>query len=274
MGSTKYNPQQLKENSVKLVDNNYEAIDILKAISADIGDENIIGCVKTQGFWIITLKNKDDVQLMQETGVKIKEEYCTITGVTKTLLTVSFFGVPVFMDDYDITQKLEEYGCIIKSKWVRKTYKEFPNIENGIRFVRLELPNNAKSLPYAITVNKVHMRLLHNGQLRVCNLCLSEDHLMKECQYYRCRLCDEQGHTYNRCPNITCYNCGKAGHKSFQCEEVRNMKPRNDQEPRNAAPGPSRDDNTMETEVNTKETEATTNKLNDPKAQRTERGRP
>ena len=221
-----FNGFRLKDNSVRLIDNNYEATDVLKPIADDIGKENILGCVKTQGQWIITLKNREDMQLLQRTGIKIKGQCCPITGVTQTLLTVSFFGVPSYIDDYDLTQKLEEYGCKIKSKWTHKCYEQFSNIENGIRFVRLELPSQAKSLPYAVTINNVHMKLKHNGQLRVCNLCLSEDHLMKECPHYQCRECGQQGHTARRCPNIRCYKCDKAGHRSFQCKEiVRNEEP-------------------------------------------------
>ena len=243
----------MKDNSVKIVDNNYDHKDVLTPIAADIGKESIMGCVKTQGHWIITLKNKEDVQLLQETGVKIKDDHCSVSGVTKTLLTVSFFGVPMYIDDYELTQKLEEFGCIIKSKWIRKYYVEFPKIENGIRFVRLELPTQAKSLPYAVTINNVHMRIKHNGQLRVCNLCLSEEHIKRECPYYRCRECDEQGHTFSRCPNIKCYKCGKPGHKSFQCKEGENAMEIPEQPESTPAPAaePNNIGKPMEAEVNT-----------------------
>ena len=73
-------------------------------------------------------------------------------GVTKTLTTVSLFGVPTFVSDNELTEKLLELGCIMKGEWTHKTYNDYPGVENGIRFVRLELPSKAKSLPYVITV--------------------------------------------------------------------------------------------------------------------------
>ncbi|PIK47346.1 putative zinc finger CCHC domain-containing protein 10-like [Apostichopus japonicus] len=134
----------MKNNSVKFVDNNYDASVVLKAIATDIGKENIMGCVKTQGLWIVTLRKKEDVELLQ-----------------------------------------------------------------------------AKSLPYAIIVSGIHLRLKHNGQLRVCNLCLSEFHILRDCSHYCYRSCGQQGHTARRCPTIRCYKCNKDGHKSFQCPENR-----------------------------------------------------
>lgn len=211
----------MKNNSVKFVDNNYDASVVLKAIATDIGKENIMGCVKTQGLWIVTLRKKQDVELLQETGLKVGDDLVNIVGVTKTILTVSVFGVPLYVDDSEITDKLEEFGCKLRSNWVHKFYDDFPEIENGIRFVRLEMPNNAKSLPYAIIVSGIHLRLKHNGQLRVCNLCLAEDHIMRDCPHYCCRSCGQQGHTASRCPTIRCYKCNKDGHKSFQCPENR-----------------------------------------------------
>ena len=215
-----FNGPLLKDNSVKLVDNTYNANDVLKPISADIGKENIMGCVKSQGQWIVTLKRKEDVQLLQQTGIKVNDDYVTISGVTTTLLTVSLFGVPSYMDDYDLSCKLQEYGCKLKSKWTHKCHEDYPDIENGIRYVRLEMPSNAKSLPYAITVNRERIRLKHNGQLRVCNLCLAEDHIMRECPKFQCRECGVQGHTAFRCPQVKCFRCGKNGHKSYHCEEM------------------------------------------------------
>lgn len=209
----------LKTNSVKLVDANFKSTDILKSLANDIGKKNILGCVKTQGQWILTVKNKEDAELIQETGLKIGNEVCDIMGVTKTIITVSVFGVPMYITDDEISGKLEEYGCRLRSPWVRKYYEDYPNIENGIRYVRLELPNSVKSLPYAITIEGTHLRLKHNGQSRVCNLCLSDDHIMRECPQYTCRECGQQGHSRNRCPEILCYKCNKLGHTSYHCDE-------------------------------------------------------
>lgn len=219
MGSAKPSIQRLKTNSVRVFDNGHSYGDVLKSISEDLGNNRIVGCVKTSGHWIVTLKNESDAELIQETGLNIKGDHCNVTGVEKFILTVSLFGVPCYISDEELSAKLEEYGCSIKSKWTRKYYSDYPDVENGIRFVRVQLPNNAKSLPYAITIAGVHLRLKHNSQSKVCNNCLSDTHVMKECPQYVCRECNNQGHTESRCPRVKCFRCQNFGHKSFLCTE-------------------------------------------------------
>ncbi|KAJ8022580.1 hypothetical protein HOLleu_37524 [Holothuria leucospilota] len=148
----------LKENSVRIMDIEFNARDVISAISDDIGKGNILGCVKTAGQWIVTLKNADDAELLQQTGLQIGNDMCTVMGVSRSVLTVSLFNVPTYVSDAELSDKLMEYGCRILSPWTRKYYCEFPAIENGTRFVRIELPSNAKSLPYAIVINGNHLR--------------------------------------------------------------------------------------------------------------------
>lgn len=199
------------------MDRNYDADDVIKAVEGEIGRSNILGCVKVVGQWVITLSNDGDAELLQGTGLLIKEDVCEVIGVGRSFVTVSFFDVPTFVNDEDLSAKLIELGCDIKSPWTRKHYAKFPHIENGIRYVRLQLPNKKKSLPYAITVGGIHLRLKHNGQTKVCNNCLSEGHIMRNCPDYKCKNCDLQGHRESRCPKTQCYKCHQFGHKSFQC---------------------------------------------------------
>ena len=107
-GSARANPGTMKMNSVKFLDNGYNAIDILKAMASEIGKDNITGCVKSNGQWIVTLVNKEDVDLLQGTGLKVAGDFVNIVGVTKTLLTVSVFGVPSYIDDGEISMKLDD----------------------------------------------------------------------------------------------------------------------------------------------------------------------
>ena len=214
-----FNGNLLKGNSVKVIDNDYDVNEVIESVAGDIGPENIIGCVKSQGEWLITLSRKADCILLQQTGIILETKFVKVTGVTQSLLTVSLFGVPSYIDDYDLSAKLEEYGCKLKSKWTHRCYKKYPNIEDGTRYITLELASDVGSLPYVITVNRKPLKLMHNGQFRVCNLCLADNHLMRQCPSYRCRNCDQQGHTASRCPDVQCYRCGKRGHKSFHCGE-------------------------------------------------------
>ena len=206
----------LKDNSVRIIDRSFNGTDIINAIAGDIGKDNILGCVKMAGQWIVTLSNRDDCELLQETGINISDELCDVMGVTRNIVTVSIFNVPTYIDDGELSNRLEDYGCKIKSKWTHKYYGNFPLIENGIPFVRLELPNNKTSLPYALSIDNNPMRLKHNGQTRVCNNCLGEDHIMRNCPLYTCRECGKTGHREAQCPYVRCYRCQRLGHKSFE----------------------------------------------------------
>lgn len=218
MSSTKTRGDVLKTYSVRVVDNTYNPIDVINAVSMDIGNENVRGCVKCNGQWIITMKTKEDAELLQETGLKIGKDSCTVTGVSKNIITVSCFGVPSYVEDHELSGKLTDFGCLIKSQWTHKYYTEFPGVENGIRFVRVELPPNARSLPYAINIDGEHIRIKHNGQTKVCNKCLSDSHIMRDCPQYTCRECGSQGHAESRCPQVKCFRCNSYGHKSFLCQ--------------------------------------------------------
>nr|XP_006823343.1 PREDICTED: zinc finger CCHC domain-containing protein 10-like [Saccoglossus kowalevskii] len=105
---------------------------------------------------------------------------------------------------------------------VWKHYKDAPEIENGTRFIRVEMPAHIKSLPYAVKLeeNGQYVRLLHSNQHKVCNKCLSDDHLIYECTKYRCKKCQELGHTERYCPQSRCFKCKKTGHYAHQCESV------------------------------------------------------
>ncbi|KAJ8028518.1 hypothetical protein HOLleu_30777 [Holothuria leucospilota] len=218
-GPSGINSTSMKEKSVRIIDDGYSSKELLDALVLDIGVESIVGCVKVGGQWVVNVKECRDADLLMETGLVIGGRPFSVYGITRNITTVSLFGVPSFISDAELNSKLMDYGCKIKSSWTHKTFPEYPNIENGIRFVRLELPDTKKSLPYAIIINGVHLRVKHNGQVKVCNLCLAEDHIMKNCPSYKCKECGTQGHSESQCPSVLCYACKKHGHKSFSCPD-------------------------------------------------------
>lgn len=164
MGSTKPETKfNLKERSVRILDNNFELKDVVSAITEDLGKDKITTCFKSSGYWNITLDHRSDADLLLETGVIINDLTCDVLGVSRTFLTVSLFGVPQYITDDELSEKLSEFGCTLKSNWHRNSYPDYPKIENGIRYVRLELPADVKSLPYAVTINGEHIRLKHKS---------------------------------------------------------------------------------------------------------------
>ena len=55
------------------------------------------------------------------------------------LLKVSFFAVPYFIENDKLSEKLHNFRVIQKGPWTCKTYQEYPSIENGIVFTRIEM---------------------------------------------------------------------------------------------------------------------------------------
>ena len=136
---------QMRENSVKLTDQTFSARDVLTAVAEDIGKENILGCVKVRLEWVLTVSTKSDAELLQSAGLVVAGKPCDVRGVTKSLITASIFGVPAFISDEVLTEKLTSYGCKIRGEWTHKKYEDFPSVDNGIRYARIELPANTKS---------------------------------------------------------------------------------------------------------------------------------
>ena len=122
---------------------------------------------------------------------------------------VSFFGVPYFIGKDELSEKLHNFRVIQKGPWTHKTYKECPSTESGIVFTRIEMPLTIKSLPYATKIGNINVSIKHNGQLKVCNGCLSPDHLLRSCpdnhrnkqRLKVCRICGLYGHMEVNCPD-------------------------------------------------------------------------
>ena len=167
-------------NTIYVLDNNYTYRQVIDACKEDIaGTSSTLGAVQTNGTWQLTLDNCVDVENILDNGLEINGEEVEVRLTNKKVVTVSFFGVPYFIGNDELTSKLHDFGVIQKSPWIRKTYKEYPEIESGIVFTRIEMPPNVRSLPYATKIGNINVTIKHNGQVKVCNGCLSPDHLLR-----------------------------------------------------------------------------------------------
>lgn len=186
------------------VDNNdISHKDIIHGIAKDYGSDNVLGVVRAGATWQVTLKKTVNVEVIAENGLEIGGKDVEVKMVGRNVLTVSFFGVPYYISNEQLSQKLADFGVIQKGPWIRKKYVDFPDVENGIVFSRIELPEKVKSLPYATKIGGVNIMVKHNGQIKVCNYCLSPKHMMRSCPERGnkvCTSCGGYGHIMENCP--------------------------------------------------------------------------
>ena len=142
---------------------------------------------------------------MTARGMGINGRDIDVRHVGRNVLTVSFFGVPVYMTNDMLTDKLTDFNAKQMSPWTRKTYNDLLAVESGIVHCRVELPQEVTSLPYACRIADTNIVIKQNGQHKVCNICLSSEHLMRSCSQRR--------------PPGRCFSCGLLGHYVRDCPD-------------------------------------------------------
>ena len=181
----------------------YDHREAIRGVAEASGVGNILGIAKTAGEWQITVNEKVNIERIVENGIAIAGADVPVRNLSRNVVVVSLFDVPYYITNEMLSSKLRDFGVKQMSAWTRKCFYEFPTIQNGIVFCRVEISDGITSLPYATRIADVNQRIKHNGQSKVCNLCLSEDHLMQSCP---------QGKT--------CYNCGMVGHVARSCPDA------------------------------------------------------
>ncbi|XP_026121789.1 uncharacterized protein LOC113103789 [Carassius auratus] len=143
-------------------------------------------------------------------GLLIKGVNCEIKKLQNRDYVVSFMHLPVYLADEEILNKLEVWGVSPISKIKRRVYPG-TSIEDGTRYVKARFPKEVASLPYSTKIETAegpqYFRVMHSHQVKTCRLCMSPDHVVKDCPEFKCHKCEERGHFARNCNAVTCPEC-------------------------------------------------------------------
>lgn len=177
---------------------------MIHAVVSTFGASSVTAVVPRPGGYEVTFILAVDVDLAIDAGLVVNGVPCAANGITKRTITVSFMDVPEYIDDDVILNKLKDFECEVKSPIV---WKRDQGIYLGIRHVRVSFSEKCISLFYVVKVfdplgKAVMLKVKHDRQSKVCNLCLGADHLYRECPQFICRHCHVQGQVRQRCPKL------------------------------------------------------------------------
>lgn len=186
------------------------AMDIIKAVTERIGDGRILAVrPKQTKEYEVTLEREEDAELLTE-GLSIQGINCEVKRLQNRDYVVSFMYLPVYIADKDILNKLESWGVCPLSKIKRRVYPG-TEIEDGTRFVKTRFPKEVASLPYSTRMETAegpqYFRVMHSHQVKTCRLCMSPEHVVKDCPEFKCFKCEERGHFAKNCSAVKCPDC-------------------------------------------------------------------
>lgn len=188
------------------------AEDIIKAIAEKVGEGKILAVrPKQHGLYEVTLEKEELCDELLN-GLEIKGIKCETKKLQDREYVVSFMHLPVYLEDMDILDKLEGWRVIPTSQ-IRRRYYPGTFIEDGTRFLKVKFPREVASLPYSTRFETAegtqHFRIIHSRQVKTCRLCMSPQHILKDCPEFRCYKCEEQGHFARDCTAVKCPDCFK-----------------------------------------------------------------
>lgn len=186
------------------------AEDIIKALTEKIEVTRILAIrPKQMREYEITLEHEEDTEKLVD-GLTIKGKICEIKKLHNRDFVVSFMHLPAYMSDQEILNKLEGWGVTPISQ-IRRRFYSGTHIEDGTRFLRVRFPKEVASLPYSTRMETEggpqYFRVIHSKQVKTCRLCMSPEHIMKDCPDFKCHKCSERGHFARDCTALRCPDC-------------------------------------------------------------------
>uniref|UniRef100_A0A673IN86 CCHC-type domain-containing protein n=1 Tax=Sinocyclocheilus rhinocerous TaxID=307959 RepID=A0A673IN86_9TELE len=186
------------------------AMDVIKSVTERIGDGRILVVrPKQTKEYEVMLEREEDADLLTN-GLTIKGINCEVKRLQNRDYVVSFMHLPVYVADKEILDKLEGWGVCPLSKIKRRVYPG-TDIEDGTRFVKARFPKEVASLPYSTRMETAegpqYFRVMHSHQIKTCRLCMSPEHVVKDCPDFKCFKCEERGHFARDCSAVRCPDC-------------------------------------------------------------------
>lgn len=187
-----------------------KATDVMRDMDSKYGKGSVYACVPKSGdCFEVTMASKIIAEKLS-VGVLIADKNCECGLLFSDIMVVSFMHLPAYITDAEIKLKLASYGIALKSK-IKRRYYRGTRCADGTRYVKVEFPPHIKSLNYLMKFDTVYgpqmFRVKHNNQTKVCSLCLSDEHLMKQCPDFKCFRCGVQGHAKYTCDAERCQRC-------------------------------------------------------------------
>ncbi len=184
-------------------------MELLKSVKEECG--GVIGCrYKTPKEYELTMEDGKAKEKILD-GLKIRNSRVMVKEVDCMEVVVSFLGLPMYIQDGEILNKLKDWGVTAASKIKRRMWPGM-DIADGTRFLKVKFTNIVKSLPYSTKFETLggteHFRVIHDRQVKVCRLCIQPGHVVRDCPSFRCFRCDKQGHYARECKEENCNMCG------------------------------------------------------------------
>ncbi|MGL5643254.1 MAG: hypothetical protein ACRCW3_00535, partial [Metamycoplasmataceae bacterium] len=224
--SGKKRVEYLKEATVVMdVRNNKgtKVEDIIGAVTKKIGSGKLLAVrPKNSLEYELTLTCAEDCDDLVE-GVEIKGQLCGVRRLELKECVVSFIHLPAYVEDETIEEKLRLWGVTPITEIKRRRYPG-TDIADGTRYVKVNFPKEVTSLPYSAKFEtsdgERYFRVIHDGQIKLCRMCLQPGHILKDCPDFKCFKCAGQGHFAKDCRTNKCLDCNKVLSKC-DCETER-----------------------------------------------------